>query len=161
MVGISRNSGTVLAVLLVLVLFAGCGKSAAPGPVRLPVEALLDAGERAFVVRGETNLPDGAVLTVVMQGVQAPNLLAGVGDATVRDGRYEIRFPYGEQAPVPGVYQATVAFGPLGQNEEVLELVGPQGERFHELGVEIGEIQALDQPVALVFVHNHARIEVP
>ncbi|MBE0466908.1 MAG: hypothetical protein IBX71_06760 [Candidatus Desulforudis sp.] len=149
-----------LLILLLALSLGACGEKTFSGPLRLAVELSLDAEERAFVVGGDTNVPEGAKLMVIVQRVQAPFLVVGMADAVVAKGRYETRLPYAEDALVPGLYQALVSLTPLEQNEDVLAVIGAEGEHIPELGVEDGEIVEQDQPVKLVYLHGWAMIEV-
>jgi hypothetical protein len=93
-------------------------------------------------IAGRTDLPDGAVVVVTFDvwGRADSDVYIGVDDeAEVSDGRFELTLEVPQRDEFKaGPYELSVLFTPRGQDDEVLAIVGSDGERL--LGPLVQEV---------------------
>ncbi len=149
-----------LVIVMMLITYGAYERNNGQQPLFFDVEAGFNQNDRIMLVQGETNMPPGTKLAVIVQGMEAPFIVWAIMEAEVNDGRYETFIEYSDGHPFPGLYRVIVAFSPLGQNAEVVSLVGETGEKIPEIGLAKGELILQEEPLNIHYIHNYTEIQV-
>jgi hypothetical protein len=117
-------------------------KATTPGPTASSVGPLtfkLEVTEVKYAegkvdISGETDLPDGSILEVTFDVAGRPSSATWIGvgtDGAVKDGKFGAQLiPPNRPEFAEGRYEVGVQFSPRGQPDDVLKVVGKNGENL-------------------------------